>query len=79
MCPLTKKTLLDNPTAMNAPSQNLCIPLKKMMGRETKDTFTKFATLFQFLDNIAGEDTLPAVMADYVPFSTMTNCYLSAQ
>jgi hypothetical protein len=79
LCPLTKKPLLDNPTTMKAQSRNLCIPLKIMMGRETKDTFTEFATLFQFLDNFSEAETLPVEMAGFVPFSTMTNCDLSAQ
>jgi hypothetical protein len=36
-CPLTSKTLLgDNPTTMKGQSQNLCIPLKIMMGCQTK-------------------------------------------
>ena len=53
-CPLTSKPLLDNPTTMKAQSRNLCILLKIMMGRETKETFTEFGPLFQFLDNLSG-------------------------
>ena len=45
-CPLTYKPLLDNPTTMKAQSRNVCIPLKIMMGWETKDTFIEFGPLF---------------------------------
>ena len=80
LCPLTKMPLLDNPMTMKAQSRNLCIPLKIMMGRETKDTFTEFGTLFKFLDDISEVETLSATeMAGFMPFSTMTNCDLSAQ
>jgi hypothetical protein len=78
-CPLTKKPLLDNPTTMKAQSWNLCIPLKIMMGRETKETFTEFGPLFQFFDNLTSAETLPTEMTGYMPFSCMTNCDLSAQ
>ncbi|KAI2490253.1 hypothetical protein MHU86_24329 [Fragilaria crotonensis] len=78
-CPLTKKPMLDNPTTMKAQSRNLCIPLKIMMGRETKETFTEFGPLFQFFDNLTSAETLPTEMTGYMPFSCMTNCDLSAQ
>jgi hypothetical protein len=78
-CPLTRKPLLDNPTTMKAQSRNLCIPLKIMMGRETKETFTEFGPLFQFIDNLSGAETLPTEMAGFMPFTCMTNCDLSAQ
>ncbi|KAI2490109.1 hypothetical protein MHU86_24480 [Fragilaria crotonensis] len=45
-CPSTKRPLLDDPLTMSAQSRNLCIPLKIMMGRETKETFTEFGALF---------------------------------
>jgi hypothetical protein len=51
-CPLTKQALLDNPTTMKAQSRNLCIALKVMMGRETKETFVEFETSFSFLDDL---------------------------
>ena len=80
LCPLTKMPLLDNPMTMKAQSRNLCIPLKIMMGREMKETFTEFGTLFKFLDDISEVETLSATeMAGFMPFSTMTNCDLSAQ
>lgn len=78
-CPLTSKPLLDNPTTMKAQSRNLCIPLKIMMGRETKDTFVEFGPLFQFIDALSKVDTLPLEFTDFVPFRCMTNCDLSAQ
>ena len=78
-CPLTKKQLLDNPTTMKAQSRNSCIPLKWMMGRETKETFAEFATLFEFFDNLSEAETLPPEMAGFMPFRCMTNCDLSAQ
>ena len=64
---------------MKAQSRNLCIPLKIMMGRETKETFTEFGPLFQFFDNLTSAETLPTEMTGYMPFSCMTNCDLSAQ
>ena len=67
-CPLTSKPLLNNPTTMKAQSRNLCIPLKIMMGRETKETFTEFGPLFQFMDNLSGAHTLPIEMAGFEPF-----------
>jgi hypothetical protein len=78
-CPLTRKPLLDNPTTMTAQSRNLCIPLKIMMGRETTETFTEFATLFQFLDSLSAAENLPPELAGFMPFQCMTNCDLSAQ
>jgi hypothetical protein len=78
-CPLTKRPLLDNPTTMKAQSRNLCIPLKIMMGRETKETFAEFATLFSFLDNLGAVDTIPPELEGFKPFRCMTNCDLSAQ
>ena len=71
-CPLTSKPLLNNPTTMKAQSRNLCIPLKIMMGRETKETFTEFGPLFQFMDNLSGAHTLPIEMAGFEPFRCMT-------
>jgi hypothetical protein len=64
---------------MKAQSQNLCIPLTIMMGRETKETFTEFGPLFQFLDNLTSAETLPTEMTGLMPFSCLTNCDLSAQ
>jgi hypothetical protein len=64
---------------MSAQSRNLCIPLKIMMGRETKQTFTEFASLFQFLDDLSTAATIPVTMQGFLPFSVMTNCDLSAQ
>ena len=78
-CPLTKRPLLDNPTTMSAQSRNLCIPLKIMMGRETKETFTEFGPLFKFFDDLSNEATMPKEMEAFKPFSCMTNCDLSAQ
>ncbi|KAI2497531.1 hypothetical protein MHU86_16985 [Fragilaria crotonensis] len=78
-CPITNRPLLDNPTTMSAQSRNLCIPLKIMMGRETKETFTEFGSLFKFVDDIADEATLPTEMTGFIPFTCMTNCDLSAQ
>ena len=78
-CPMTKQPLLDNPATMSAQSQNLYIPLKIMMGRETKETFTEFGTLFKFLDNLSVEALMPKEMEGFRPFSCMTNCDLSAQ
>ena len=78
-CPITSRPLLDNPFTMSAQSRNLCIPLKIMMGRETKETFPEFASLFKFLDNLSDAATLPVAMEGFVPFSCMTNCDLSAQ
>ncbi|KAI2505217.1 hypothetical protein MHU86_9213 [Fragilaria crotonensis] len=48
-CPITCRPLLDNPCTMSAQSRNLCIPLKIMMGRETKETFVEFGSLSSFL------------------------------
>lgn len=78
-CPITSRPLLDNPFTMSAQSRNLCIPLKIMMGRETKQTFTEFALLFRFLDDLSTAETIPVTMAGFLPFSVMTNCDLSAQ
>ena len=64
---------------MSAQSRNLCIPLKIMMGCETKETFTEFGTLFQFLDNLSVEALMPKEMEEFRPFSCMTYCDLSAQ
>jgi hypothetical protein len=50
-----------------------------MMGRETKETFTEFATLFSFLDNLAAVETIPTELAGYMSFKRMTNCDFSAQ
>jgi hypothetical protein len=78
-CPLTKQALLDNPTTMKAQSRNLCIVLKAMMGRETKETFVEFATLFSFLDDLGALETIPPELEGFMPFRCMTNCDLSAQ
>jgi hypothetical protein len=78
-CPLTNRLLLDNPATMSAQSRNLCIPLKIMMGRETKETFTEFGPLFKFVDDISDETTMPNEMDGFKPFRSMTNCDLSAQ
>jgi hypothetical protein len=64
---------------MSAQSRNLCLPLKIIMGRETKDTFREFACLFQFFDNLSEEGKLPNELDGFKPFSCMTNCDLSAQ
>jgi hypothetical protein len=61
-CPSTKQPLLDDPAMMSAQSCNLCIPIKIMMGRETKETFTEFATMFKFLDDLSDETTMPKEM-----------------
>ena len=78
-CPLTQQPLLDNPTTMKAQSRNVCLPLKVMMGRETKETFPEFATLFTFLDNLGAVETMPVELIDFMPFQCNTNCDLSAQ
>lgn len=78
-CPTTNRPLLDNPFTMTAQSRNLCVPFKIMMGRETKQTFKEFASLFQFLDDLSSAATIPVAMEGYHPFSVMTNCDLSAQ
>lgn len=78
-CPLTNRLLLDNPATMSAQSRNLCIPLKIMMGRETKETFKEFGTLFKFIDDISDEITMPGAMEGFKAFRSMTNCDLSAQ
>jgi hypothetical protein len=78
-CPLTKQPLLDNPITMKAQSRNLCIPLKIMMGRETKETFKEFASLFSFLDSLGSVNTIPPELEGFMPFKCMTNCDLSAQ
>ena len=78
-CPLTRMLLLDNPTTMKAQSRNLCIVSKLMMGRETKEMFEEFATMFSFLDNLSAVETLPPELEGFMPFRTMTNCDLSAQ
>jgi hypothetical protein len=44
-CLLTRQLLLDNPTIMKAQSCNLCILLKIMMGKETKEMFADFVYL----------------------------------
>ena len=46
---------------------------------KTKETFTEFGPLFQFLDNLTDAENLPTEMTGYMPFSCMTNCDLSAQ
>ena len=69
-CPLTRRPLLDNPATMSAQSRNLCIPLKIMMGRETKETFTEFRTLFSFLDDLSNEATMPSELEAFKPFSS---------
>ena len=78
-CPLLNKPLLDNPTIMKAQFQNLCIPLKIMMGRETKNTFIEFDPLYQFMDELSGAEMLLTELSDFMPFRCMTNCNLSAQ
>ena len=78
-CSISSRQLLDNPFTMSAQSCNLCFPFKIMMGRETKETFTAFASLFKFLDKFSNASTLPCTMAGFQPFSCMTNCDLSAQ
>ena len=79
LCPLTGKHLLDNPTTMKAQSWSLCLILYLTMGRETKESFTEFAPLFQFLDSMSAAETLPTELTGFMPFCTMTNCDLSAQ
>jgi hypothetical protein len=78
-CPITSRPLLYNPFTMSAQSRNLYIPLKIMMGRETKETFTSFGSLFKFVYDNSDEASLPTKMAGFVPFSCMTNCNVSAQ
>jgi hypothetical protein len=74
-CPSTKRPLLDDPVMMSAQTRNLCIPLKIM----TKETFTEFATIFKFLDDLSDETTMAKEMEDFKPFCCVTNCDLSAQ
>ena len=50
-----------------------------MMGRETKELFSEFATLFTFLDNLCEVDTMPVELVDFMPFQRMTHCNLSDQ
>jgi hypothetical protein len=78
-CPITNRLLLDNPATMSAPSRNLCILLKILMGRETKETFHEFASLFQFFNDLSKEGSIPTELEGFKPFSCMTNCDLSAQ
>jgi hypothetical protein len=78
--PLTKQPLLNNPTTMKAQSRNMCIPLKIMMHRETKETFTEFGTLLTFRDNLGEVETMPAeLLLHFMPFQCNINCNLSAQ
>jgi hypothetical protein len=80
-CPITGRPLLDNPLTMSAQSRNLCIPLKIMMGRGTKQTFTEFALLLQFLDDLSTAATIPVTMQGFLPFSVMTivTCQLNGK
>jgi hypothetical protein len=78
-CPSTKRPLLDDPVMMSPQSRNVNIPLQLMMGRETKETFTEFATLFKFFDDLSEETTMPIEMTGFKPFQCLTNCDLSAQ
>ena len=66
-CPITNRRLLDNPFIMSGQSINLCIPLKIMMGRETKQIFTEFASFFQFLDDLSTAATIPVTMQGFPP------------
>ena len=78
-CPVTNRPLLDNPCTMSAQSRNLCIILKLMMGRETKETFADFGSMFKFLDSLSDAASMPVELEGFLPFSCMTNCDLSAQ
>ena len=78
-CPLTSRPLLDNPATMSAQSRTLNIPLMMMMGRKTNETFIELGPLFNFLDDISEETTMPLEMDGFKPFCSMTNCDLSAQ
>ena len=78
-CPITSRLLLENPATMSAQSRSLCIPLKILMGRKTKETFHEFASLFQFFDDLSEEGSMPEEMDGFMPFCCMTNCDLSAQ
>ena len=49
------------------------------MGRETKETFAQFASLFTFIDKLAGMETLPPELWGFLAFLIMTNCDLSVQ
>ena len=49
------------------------------MGRETKETFAQFASLFTFIDKLADMETLPPELRGFLAFLIMTNCDLSAQ
>ena len=44
-----------------------------MRGRETKETFTEFGSLFKFVDDISDEATLLTEMTGFIPFSCVTN------
>jgi hypothetical protein len=64
---------------MKAHPPNLCTPLKKMMGQETKDISQVWHS-FPICNNISEAETIPATeMVGFLPLSTMTNCNLSAQ
>lgn len=78
-CPITGRLLLDNPLTMSAQSRRLCIPFMLQMGRETKETFAQFASLFTFIDKLADTETLPPELRGFLAFLIMTNCDLSAQ
>ena len=49
------------------------------MGCETKETFADFGSMFKFLDSLSDAATMPIELMGFLPFSTMTNCDLSAQ
>ena len=49
------------------------------MGKETKESFCEFRSLFQFLDDLSDEQTIPNLLHGFKSFNCMTNCDLSAQ
>jgi hypothetical protein len=78
-CPFSQWLILQDPANMKAQLQNLMHPLKLMIGSEMCETYSMhLKDLFEFMDSLSDETTLPAAIQDLNAWIAMVNCDLSA-
>jgi hypothetical protein len=75
--PLTGQLILSDPSTMIAQSCTLCQPLKLGIGRESAK-FDEMSTVFEFMNKISKDETLPEELADFKAFATCVCCNMSA-
>jgi hypothetical protein len=75
--PLTGQLILSDPSTMIAQSHTLCQPLELAIGRESTK-FDEMSTVFEFMNKISKDETLPEELADFKAFATCVCCDMSA-